>query len=182
MNFNEQINNTPEKIDEYQLLKNELLSGKKSVLEVRNILKDKDQETSDRKASIKNLEFLLDNEVKDFILLQDQEIIDRYYSFLSFTEFHVAQIALIENSDIEKAKEYIQNALDNKNRLSKKEYYDNEWVNYLKATLLYLDEKEISSDLLENVGKNKEVLERLNNGIKERGFPNYRIDYAGFAE
>ena len=162
--------------DEYLILKENFLSGKKSLKEVRDFLLQKDQETADRKGSIKNLEFLKDRDIVNYFLEKaEHQEKDAYYRFLSFTEFHVAQIELL-NGNVDTGKEHVLQAISCYDNVS--EVIDEQWVPYMQATLSYLNGELIEDDIIESVrGNNIQILKKLNQALKERGFPDYKEDY-----
>lgn len=162
-------------IDVYGNLKKEFLSGNIKPEELRDKLKSLDQSTPDRVFSIKNLDFLLDNDVQNFILTFSEDIIKNYYQFLSFTQLHVGQIKAFENKNDE-ALIFFKESLEN-------EYKANNFpenIAYKKAVIAYF-ENDINSleenILLETRDNNQKILENMLKGLKERGYPNYKIDY-----
>lgn len=162
-------------IDIYENLKKEFLSGNIKPEELRNVLKNLDQSTPDRIFSIKNLDFLLDNDVQNFILTLSEDIIKNYYQFLSFTQLHVGQIKAFDGNNNEALilfKESLENEYKGHSFL--------ENISYKKATIAYFEndidslEKNISLESREN---NNKILKNMLKGLKERGYPDYKLDY-----
>ncbi len=160
--------------NEYLKIKNDLLSGILSIHDFRGKLLELDQSDCSRVRSINNLEILKDREVINFIFSKnDKETEDSYKKFLSFTEFHVGQIELINknNNGIIHIKEALKLA---------EESGDDRWISYLKGTVFYLEGKEISEEILDSVkdlDNNYKILKSFNAGLRERGYPDYSIDY-----
>lgn len=152
----------------YQSLKEELLKGSISLEQVRDKLVTFDQETASRDASESNLVFLRDTEIVDFVG-KHLEANDSYQRLLSFTEFHVGQRRALEAVDT--SIEHFKNALENAK--------DASWAAYIEGTLLYMQGKEISEDIISKAtdGRNSIVLRNLNEGLKSRGSPSYTEDY-----
>lgn len=159
-------------IDPYQEMRKNFLSGTISLPELRDKLLSFDQETSGREASEKNLAFLLDKNIVFHIQSHYPEFIKSYYDFLSFTEFHVAQIKAIDAED--SALLYFKNSLASAENGSS----DIKWISYVRGTILYLEGKEIPQNILGNTsGRNREVLHHFNEGLRLRGNPLYPEDY-----
>ena len=160
--------------NEYLKIKNDLLSGILSIHDFRGKLLELDQSDCSRVRSINNLEILKDREVINFIFSKnDKETEDSYKKFLSFTEFHVGQIKLMDKN-IE-GLDHVKKALD----LAEEAGDDDRWINYLKGTCLYLNNQKIPTDIIDGVdlGNNHKILEAFNAGLKERGHPDYFLDY-----
>lgn len=150
-------------------IKNKLLKNEINFLEFKNQLLQIDQSTPDRVNAIKVLDILYDKDVVDLIN-KNEEIIEKYESFLSFIEFHVAQVKLHKNEN-----NYAQN-LENALRFAKNE----PWKNYILGTILYLEGKIIPEDILEkskDLEKNYIILKRFNDRLLERGSSDYISDY-----
>lgn len=155
----------------YNSLKNDLLSNKLSFESFINKLLEIDQSDPGRTASLENLKLLNDPEIVDFIK-EKPEIFDVYYRFLSFTEFHVAQINA-ENGDCLK---YFTDALAH----AKDGHGDEAWIAYIEGTLLYMRGQSIPEDIIEKtiVLGNDRILRNFNKGLQERGVPSYLEDYS----
>ncbi len=153
----------------YNDLKRSLLDGSISLEEIRDRLLEIDQADLSREGSEGNLVFLYDKEIVAYID-DHPEHKDRYQSFLSFTEFHVAQREATENP--KKAIEHFKKALENSQG-------QEAWEAYIQGTLLYIQGEQIPEELIEKVdqSKNARVLKNLNAGLKQRGFPSYSEDY-----
>lgn len=177
--INPEIQNTASQeniIDnQYLRVKNDLLSGALSVYDFRDKLLELDQSDISRIKSINNLEILKDPEVVDFVFSKnDQEIERSYKRFLGFTEFHVGQIELNNKND--NGVVHIKEAL----KLAEESDGDDGWINYLKGTIFYLNGQEIPEEILEGVkdsNNNYKILKSFNSGLKERGYPEYLVDY-----
>ena len=176
-NLELQRNISKEKIidKEYLKIKNDLLSGDLPVSDFRDKLLKLDQSDFSRIKSIHNLEILKDPEVVNFIFSKnDKEIEDSYKKLLSFTEFHVGQIELTNKNN--NGALHIKEAL----KLAEETNGDDRWINYLKGTVCYLNGAKIPEEILEMVkdsNNNHKILESFNSGLKERGYPNYSVDY-----
>jgi len=159
----------------HQEIKDDLLSESISFASFRDKLIELDQSDSSRTKSIDNLELLKDEDVTNFIFSKnDLELEKKYKNLLSFTEFHVGQIKLSNKG--EDGVVHIKEALN----LAEESEADNRWINYLKGTYLYLNNQEIPEDILDgakDMGNNSRILESFNKGLKERGYPDYLVDY-----
>lgn len=158
--------------NKYHILKSSFLNGNLSFEEVRNKLLDFDQETNEREASDDNLSFLKDPEIYNLVSKSEDDL-NAYHGFLSLTEFHIGQRLAFQNS--EEAITFLQNSLNS----AETGKMDEGWISYIKGTLIYSTGKEIPQDVIEKVDNetNKNILEKLNQGLKERGFPDYKLDY-----
>jgi len=160
------------KEDIYHSLKKDFINGQITFLEVRDRLLELDQNTLDRENSDKNLDFLNDPEILNLVS-QSKENLTGYYRFLSFTEFHVGQ--RLAMGKIEDASLHFRESLKNA-RLGES---DESWCSYVEGTIIYIEGNQIPEDVIEKVKEepNKNILVRLNKGLKERGFPDYKLDY-----
>ena len=153
-------------------LKEKLLNGEISFGFLKDRLLENDQVDLERTASLKNLELLSQLELVGYVK-ENPEIIEEYYRFLSFTEFHVAQNFIKNNESLS----YFENALLH----AKKGKSDEAWVAYIEGTLLYLKGQPVPEELITKtiVSGNDLILNNFNNGLKERGIPSYLEDYLG---
>lgn len=150
-----------------------LLSGNIRLEDARLIILDIDQRSPEHIDAYENLKLLLDPEIVDLINTIDESRKQYYYRLLSLTEFHVAQIEVLVKGDVSRSLEHFRNAYS----VSLK-YDAVEWTSYIDATILYLEGKEIPEILIQNCNdKNKQILIRMNAGLKKRGFPLYTEDY-----
>lgn len=166
-NFEQYINQESQE-NPYISLKKKLLRKEISLIEIRNQLLKMDQKTPTHEAAESNLEFLKDPDIVEFVNSQP-DALDNYKRFLSFTEFHIAQLHASENNT--DALGHFRSALDSS--------LDQNWSAYIQGTILYIQGKEIPEELIlgtENE-KNIQVLRNLNAGLKSRGNPSYREDY-----
>lgn len=86
--------------------------------------------------------------------------------------FHEGQDATLDG-DISVAIDKIKKSLD----ITKIDN-DDEWINYLEATIAYLNGDLITlKSLIDKVGNNKKILARLVNGLEKRGSVDYKEDY-----
>lgn len=156
----------------YSSLKQGLLSGARSLEQVRNELVDMDQRTSLHEAAILNLEFLRDIEVVEFVF-SHPESREGYERLLSLTEFHVAQRQAIEGNP--GAVGHFQAALE----ASLSVTGNGAWTAYVKGTILYMQGGTIPENIIAEVvdEKNVQVLKNLNDGLQHRGHPSYKEDY-----
>lgn len=156
-------------------LKAKFLSGKITPTQFRDSLLELDQSTANKEHSLKNLETLKDPEIFNWFT-EHSEYLPEYNSFLSFTEFHVAQLKALENSS-EEAKVHFQNALE---ASEQGRGNDEDWKNYIHATNAYLNNdleslKKFSDQIVD--GKNKTKTKQFIKGLEERGEPHYSEDY-----
>lgn len=175
LNTQNRLSEKEGKKNTHQEIKDDLLSERISFASFRDKLIELDQSDSSRTKSIDNLELLKDEDVTNFIFSKnDPELEKRYRNLLSFTEFHVGQIKLSDKD--KEGVAHIKEALN----LAEKSEADSRWINYLKGTYLYLNNQEISVDILDgakDMGNNSKILESFNKGLKERGYPDYSADY-----
>lgn len=157
--------------DRYDSLKEDLFSDSISFEEARDKLMGWDQATPSRDASDENLVFLHDPKIVEYIN-QHPEVRERYHSFLSFTEFHVAQ--RLADSNPTEATDHFRKALESANE----DQSDDSWASYVEGTLLYMEGKEIPEELIAKAeqSRNAEILRNFNAGLKERGAPSYMED------
>lgn len=156
----------------YSYLKRKFLNGELNFLEVRDKLLELDQENLDREGSDKNLDFLRDPEIFN-LFSESKESLSVYHRFLSFTEFHIGQrLAMRKIEDaISHFKESFKNAILGES--------DESWCSYIEGNILYMEGNQIPDSLIEKVKEeqNKNILINFNKGLKERGFPDYELDY-----
>jgi hypothetical protein len=132
-----------------------------------------DQSTPTRDAAIDNLTFLRDEDIVAHIDTQHTDIRDAYHKFFSFTAFHVGQsLALKQDTE---ALSYFQQALTE----AQKGNFGSSWISYVEGTILYLQGKNISEDLIGKVteSRNAEILRNFNEGLEDRGTLKYIEDY-----
>lgn len=156
----------------YDNLKTKMLKGTYSLEEVRDTLIKFDQQTPGREASVKNLAFLYDPDVRNYIHKQSPEMVSGYQKLVSFTEFHVAQ--RLAGRDPKRALAHFKSAL-----VMSADDTDPTWLNYIKGTIFYMEGKRIPQSLIDKVTQkeNAAVLERLNQGLATYGTPDYARDY-----
>jgi hypothetical protein len=162
----------PKKIDNtYDSLKYELIDGSISFGDLKSKLLEKDQSDLSRTASVENLEFLNDPQIIKYIE-KNPTAIQGYYSFLNFTEFHVAQ----NIGSGSEAIKYFESALLH----AKKGETDIDWIAYVEGTILYLHDKNIPEEIIEktSVSGNDRILRNLNSGLRDRGSSSYLEDYS----
>lgn len=156
----------------YEKLKKSFLAGEISFSDVRDELLKIDQSTYDRAGAEENLNFLKDEQIFDFVS-KSKEDFSIYQKFFSLTLFHLGQNLAFRGD--QKATSFIKEALES----AVLGRADESWVSYLNSTLLYLEGVKIPDDLITKVDqdKNRQILEKLNKGLEERGFPDYSKDY-----
>lgn len=165
--------------DELEKLKAELQSletQKKELVEfqeneLREYLRkidELDQSTLERSHAKECYDRLVARE-EEFI---GSEVEDEYWGAVSFELFHMAQEkALSENTD--QAKMYFSKALE-----AARKGFDDDWLYYIQGTIHYLDNNlDALENVIDNVHLNAHVLQRLLEGLKQRGAPNYKEDY-----
>ena len=132
-----------------------------------------DQADKSSDNSIRNREVLLSHEVKK--IFSDQALTQRtrylYFSLLSLVCFHLGQDLAIVGKH-EEAVIHFKESLE-----AGEEYQD--WILYIQGTIAYLENNLVELERCFNEIKetNKDVLERLLNGLNQRGKPDYKIDY-----
>jgi hypothetical protein len=154
----------------YINLKSDLLSGKLTFKDVRDKLFELDQQTESRDAAKENLNFLYDPEIVDLIN-SNPDYVDKYQSFLSLTEFHVAQELAIENKN--NSLDHFKKALENSEKDS--------WSAYIEGTIFYMEGKIIPDEIITKAKvmseRNAKILLNFNLGLKKRGNILYEEDY-----
>jgi|GEM_PF-6050706 hypothetical protein len=170
--------------ENYIMLKNRLLAGDLDPVDFRNILIQADQNTNDREASEDNYLLLKDPQVEHF--LTNTEFRDGYFLLLSFTTLHCAQRLAMQEEGSTLAQKMFIEALSLKQKVSNPTEED---TAYLKATIAYFSGDTKRMEILKlkidpngTMKINIKVLERLINGLKEYGKPNYKRDYFGIEE
>lgn len=124
-----------------------------------------------------NLAILEDEEVKKR-LQEPEETFLKYCNTLSFTNFHLAQIEAIENSNPEEALTYFKKALEAAQKIKKPDYQA--WIYYIQGTISYLEKDSGNlAKIIERLpeGLNRKALERLRDGLVQRGGIDYAKDY-----
>jgi hypothetical protein len=159
--------------NKYESLKEELSEGSISFEDVRDRLLKLDQSTPSRDASEENLNFLRDPQVVALIQ-KKTEFLEEYQGFVSFTEFHVAQRLMMNDS--QDGIEHFKKALESAQMDTR---FGESWAAYVEGTLLYLEGKEIPEEIIVKVveSRNAEILSNFNRGLKKRGTPLYEEDY-----
>ncbi len=161
---------------DYGSLKSELLSGARDLGEIKDILKDVDQETPTHDAAPDNLGFLTDPEIVQFMATQSEDIQRAYNQFLSFTEWHIGQQKIF-TGDVESGIELLKQSLEHDYK--GQAFLKN--IAHKRGTLAYFEHDiatlEDSIAQQEDGDKNKTILIHLLEGLKERGIPDYFVDY-----
>lgn len=131
-----------------------------------------DQSTMSRDDALKNVEVIERPDIKEILSINCDP--DRFNNFYSFTHFHVFQI-LAHAQNMPKALEHLKIS----NGYSSKITEDKNWPIYVRATLAYCENKPNELKDLYNLMNeyNKAVVERLINGLENRGHPVYNEDY-----
>lgn len=160
----------------YGELKKELLNGTKKFHSVRLELLKADQSSHTHEAATDNLNFLEDEDIKNFISTQSLEDQESYYKFLGFTHWHVAQNDMFEDNT-EEGLQNFKKSIENLLRGNAEE----PWILYGKGTIAYLEKnhKELKNciERMPDGGKNKPILQTMLKGLEMRGEPDYKIDY-----
>lgn len=172
---------TNELSEEYTVLKKRLISGELDPTKFREILLQADQSTADRAASEDNYLLLKDPEIESFF--NTSEFRDAYYLTLGFTILHCAQRAAMREEGLDTIRKLFTESLSQKQKSSTSTEED---MAYLKATIAYLsgnvervEELKLKIDPNGPMKVNIEVLNRLIDGLKKYGQPNYKRDYFG---
>ena len=166
----------------YEILKNDLLAEKISPEYFGDKLFELDQSSPERKACFENEKILLDEEVSKYFK-QEEELQKKYFRFLGFTQFHIAQ-NLVGNNQ-EEALIYFEKSLES----SLKGESDDPWIAYVEGTISYLKGQKIGEEVIErsivkdgsSKQNNTKILESFNKGLEERGKPSYYEDYANIS-
>ena len=152
-------------------MKEQIFSLKKSNKELAGFLKKvRNLDQSDlQRSKAKEALALLRSRKNDFIGTDYEK---DYWNGISFELFHIAQgDALLENNQ-----SAISKLEDSLKAAEKGPYRD--WKFYVKGTLLYFkNDLNGLRQCIEKIDLNKEVLERLEKGLKERGTIDYLKDY-----
>lgn len=57
--------------------------------------------------------------------------------------------------------------------------HEEDWINYVKATIAYLDNDQVAVEsLLNKINSNHSLVKNFITGLEERGFPDYTTDYS----
>lgn len=172
---------SPERLEtqpslDYTSLKAELLSGTHNLAEIKNILKDVDQETPTHDAAPDNLEFLTGPEIVEFMTTQPEDTQRGYNQFLSFTEWHIGQQKIF-TGDVESGIKMLKQSLEHDYK--GQAYLKN--IAHKRGTLAYFDHDiatlEDSISQQEDGDRNKQILIHLLEGLRKRGVPDYLADY-----
>lgn len=156
--------------DFYKNLRKNAMQNKISPKKFLDGLFKLDQKSADREAAEKNIKILRKPEVAKF-LKSDKKILPYYAKFLSLTEFHLGQ----RRADKNKHKLAYKHFWNSYQAIKK---YPGEWASYVKATLFYLQRKQISEKLIKECNPgNRPILKNFNSGLKERGGPSYMKDF-----
>lgn len=95
----------------------------------------------------------------------------KYWNAVSFELFHIAQSAAYNN--IDQSRKFFSQSLD-----AAKKGISYEWLMYVQGTLYYLENNQAGlNQVIDEAGQNKDVLQRLLDGLSKRGEPNYKEDY-----
>lgn len=166
----------PQASPDYIALKKKVLDGSITLESARDELLLADQASATHEAARNNLEFLEDEEIKQYVFLQSIGVQEGYFKFLGFTEWHVAQNDMFENK-IEEGLDYFKKSLEH----SLEGNAEEEWVWYGRGTIAYLEKDakgvKVAIEHLPASNKNKPILEKMLKGLEERGEPDYKIDY-----
>jgi len=105
---------------------------------------------------------------------------DIYWDALSREALHASQLEA-GRGDHGAALEWVRKAIGYASRVQS-EFYTFDWVDYLHGTEAYLSgDTERLQMLVRKCNANQAVVERLLNGLKTRGSPDYAHDYGGIA-
>lgn len=180
------LNKSPEEIrNEVRSVGDRLVSGMLTPPQARDALIALDQSDPGRVAAPHILELLVTESVQRVFLSwapeEGESGHDMYYSLRSFIEFHCAQIAGMQD-DYDRAVTYASQSADSMRKVSvdptQRDAFDASEA-YVEGTKLYFEGKLIPDELIQKVsGINKAILLRLNKGIEERGYPDYKVDYS----
>jgi tetratricopeptide (TPR) repeat protein len=139
--------------------------------ELRNFLEEifkLDQSTPQRSNAEKCYERLLSKQ-DEFV---ESAVEDEYWNAVSLELFHMAQIEA-HDENVGQARDYFQKALE-----AAKRGFSDEWLAYIAGTIHYLDNNQARLEQVMNrADGNIHVLQRLLEGLKKRGAPNYKEDY-----
>lgn len=131
-----------------------------------------DQSDPERKSSLVASEILSRPEIVE--MFEGIEECTKFYSIRSLTFFHKAQIRL-SNGDMD-VKGDLHNALNDSIKVG---HQDEDWANYIRATIAYLDsDLDSLREFSRNLHLNRSLVQNFVNGLLERGHPNYLEDYA----
>ncbi len=131
-----------------------------------------DQADPGRKSSLQAAEILSQTEIVE--AFQGIEVRTKFYSIRSLTFFHKAQIRLSKGETDVKGD--LEIALQDSEEVG---LQDEDWSNYIRATIAYLDsDLDSLKELSEKMRLNKSLVQNFVKGLEERGHPDYMEDYA----
>ena len=169
MSETSKVENIPKDI--FANLENKLFSGQIKPKDFLDTIMELDQSDPSRISALRAVEILSKPKIESlYINTEDSE---NFYDTRSLSYFHKAQIRLSEG-DIN-VEEDFQSALSD----SIKSGDPNEdWTNYIKATLAYLaNDIETLKLLVDNIQANNALVKNFIKGLEDRGHPDYMSDY-----
>jgi hypothetical protein len=150
----------------------DLLANKLSAEDFLDQVLALDQADPERKSALISAELLSRPDI--IAVFQDPEDRAEFYRVRSLTYFHKAQIRCSKGEV--NAKDDFGRALKDAETV---EPVDAEWVNYIAATIAYLDnDLPRLKQLAETETLNKSLVQNFVQGLEERGGPDYLVDYA----
>lgn len=131
-----------------------------------------DQSDPERKSSLMASEILSRPEIVE--KFQGTEEQTKFHSIRSLTFFHKAQIRLSKGET--EVRNDLEIALQDTEEVGPQ---DEDWSNYIRATIAYLDnDLDSLKELSEKMNLNKSLVQNFVSGLEERGHPDYMADYA----
>lgn len=169
MNEVPKVENTPEDI--FVSLENKLFSGQIKPKDFLDTIMELDQSDPSRISALGAVETLSKPEIENLFI--NTEDIENFYSTRSLSYFHKAQIRL-SAGDANFEGDF-QNALSDSIKSGDP---DEDWTNYIKATLAYLaNDLETLKLLVDNIQCNNALVRNFIKGLEDRGRPDYLADY-----
>lgn len=152
-------------------LSKDLVTGEISPDNFLDKVLELDQADPERKSSLQAADILSQSEIVE--AFQEIEERTKFYSIRSLTFFHKAQIRLSKGEvDV---KDDFERALHDSLEVGSQ---DEDWANYIRATIAYLD-SDLGSlrELSGKINLNKSLVQNFVKGLEERGHPDYLADY-----
>lgn len=155
-----------------QVLKTKLFSNDITPQDFLDKILALDQSNPMRSNAIANVTLMEQEELVNFFSSIPERV--GFYNLRSLTYFHRAQIRLSEHESDVIAD--LERALQDSEQTGQE---FNDWTNYIKATILYLQNNLVElRKYLEIFELNRELVANFIKGLESRGYPDYIADYS----